>query len=168
VTTVILRLNEGDATVDTHLKRLKKGNGGAQVITVKTGISKLGDMKKGDKLIVIGHGSTKTLGKLSAQQIAELFSKNDMPSGVNIELVACKGGAGGAPLALELKTQLVSKKIVPGQVTGGTNNMKVKRDGTPYTKTPGKTGTEIHAGTETVDTPWGQRRRNVNPTYRTN
>ncbi len=168
MSTVILRLNEGDSTVNTALDRLKKANGGAQVITVKSGINKLATMKKGDKLIVLGHGSTKSLGKLSAQQIAELFSKNDMPSGVNIELVACKGGAGGAPFALELKTQLVSKKIVPGHVTGGTNNMRVRPDGTPYTKTPGQTGTEIHAGTETVDTPWGQRRRNVNPTYRTN
>jgi hypothetical protein len=42
-------------------------------------------MKKGDKLIVLGHGSTRSLGKLSAQQIAELFTTNDMPSGVTID-----------------------------------------------------------------------------------
>jgi hypothetical protein len=77
-----------------------------------------------------------------------------MPSGVNFELVACNGGAGGAPFALDLKTQLVSRKTVPGQVSGGTKNMRLRPDGTPCTKTPGKTGAEIHAGTETVDTPW--------------
>jgi hypothetical protein len=38
VNTVILRLNEGDATVNTALDRLKDANGGAQVITVKSGI----------------------------------------------------------------------------------------------------------------------------------
>ncbi len=167
MSTVILRLNEGDATVTTYVDRLKKANSGAAVITVKSGVDRLGNMKKGDKLILVGHGNSKSLGKLTAQQLAELFSKHDLPSGVNIDLVACKSGAGGAPLALELKTQLVSKKIVPGQVTGGSNNMRVKRDGTPYTKTPGDTGTEIHAGTETVQTPWGERRRNVDPRYRT-
>jgi hypothetical protein len=60
VNTVILRLNEGDATVNTALDRLKDANGGAQVITVKSGINKLGTMKRGDKLIVLGHGSTKS------------------------------------------------------------------------------------------------------------
>jgi hypothetical protein len=166
VSTVILRFNDGDPTVNGYTNYLKKANAGAEVISVK-GIGRLGRMKKGDKLFLIGHGSSSKLGTFTPQQLAEMFAKADFPSGVTIDLVACKSGAGGAPLALELKNQLVSKKIVPAKVTGGTNNMRVKPDGTPYTKTPGAAGTEVTAGTETVNTPWGQRRRNVNPTYGT-
>ena len=167
MSTVILRLNEGNGTVTTHATKLQNGNPGSQLITVSSGLGALGQMKDGDHLLVIGHGSPTRLGGYDAADLASILAANDLRSGVWIDLVACQSGATGAPYALELKVNLGSKKIVPQSVTGGTNNMQVKADGTPYTKTPGSGGTEIVAGKEVVNTLWGPRTRNINPKYGT-
>jgi hypothetical protein len=53
--------------------------------------------------------------------------------------VACNSGTGGSPLALELKTQLVSEKIVPASVSGGAGYMAVLKSGD--TVSAKKTGT---------------------------
>jgi hypothetical protein len=167
MSTVIVRLNESDPTVTLHATRLKDGNPGAQLITVTGGLNALGQMNIGDVLFIIGHGSPTAFGGYSAASLAKLLATNDLHSGISIDLVGCKVGATGAPYALDLKLQLVANKIVPTSVTGGTNNMQVKADGTPFTKTPGPGGTEILAGKQTVNTPWGPRTRNINPKYGT-
>ena len=167
MSTVILRLNEGDATVTLQATWLQTGNPGSQIITVTGGLGALEQMKSGDQLFVIGHGSPRKIGGYTPAELAALLAANALPSGLWIELVACKAGASGAPFALELKVFLVSAKVVPISVTGGTNNMRVKNDGTPYTKTPGAAGTEIVAGKEVVNTPWGPRTRNINPKFGT-
>jgi hypothetical protein len=165
--TVILRLNEGNATVTAHAGRLQSGNPGSVLVTVTGGLDRIGTMANGDRLLVIGHGSPARIGAYSAEQLAGLLAGAGLPSGVAIDLVACQSGSTGAPFALELKLQLVSKKILPSSVSGGTNNMQVKPDGTPFTKTPGAGGTEITSGKQLQNTPWGPRTRNVNPTYKT-
>jgi hypothetical protein len=136
--------------------------------------SPVGQLKKGDTLILLAHGNTSKLGGKTPAQIAELLSKADLKSGVTIDLVACNSGTGGSPLALELKTQLVSKKIVPASVSGGAGYMAVLNSGDTIsakktgTNTQGKpTYSKVNAGKQKEQTPWGERTRNVNPTYRT-
>ena len=137
-------------------------------------IGKVGQLKKGATLILLAHGNTSKLGGKTPAQVAELLSKADLKSGVTIDLVACNSGTGGSPLALELKTQLVSKKIVPASVSGGAGYMAVLKSGD--TVSAKKTGTNAHgkatyskvtAGKQKEQTPWGERTRNVKPTYRT-
>lgn len=172
MTKVIVRMQEGDAVVNGSVERLKKATG-ATVIKL-TEIAKVSNLKKGDTLILLAHGSTSKLGGKTPGEIAELLSKADLKSGITIDLVACNSGTGGSPLALELKTQLVSKKIVPASVSGGAGYMAVLSAGD--TISAKKTGTnaqgkptysQVTKGKEKQQTPWGERTRNVNPTYRT-
>ena len=165
-------MQEGDAVVNQSVERVKKSSG-ATVIKL-TEIAKVGHLKKGDTLILLAHGNTSKLGGKTAAQIAELLAKADLPSGVTIDLVACNSGTGGSPLALELKTQLVSKKIVPASVSGGQGYMAVLSSGDVIAAK--KTGVDdkgkatyskVTAGKEKVQTPWGERTRNVDPNYRT-
>ena len=165
--TLILRMNEGNPTVDLHANRLQTGIAGATIVTVSGGLSAIGNLRRGDHLYIIGHGSPAKLGGKTAAEIASLLASNGLHSEVAIELVACQSGSTGDPFALELKMQLVNNKILPAYVCGGTNNMQVKPDGTPFTKTPGPTGTEVLTGKQTVQTPWGPRTRNINPKYKT-
>lgn len=72
-----------------------------------------------------------------------------------------------------MKTQLVSHKIVPAKVTGGTNWMYVAADGSAKTeedvrdKKGRMTERDVTAGREKVQTPWGERTRRVDPAFRT-
>ena len=166
-------MQTGDATVDGSVDRLKKSTG-ASVIELSQ-IAKVGQLKKGDTLILLAHGSTSKLGGKTPADIATLLAKADLKSGITIDLVACNSGTGGSPLALELKTQLVSKKIVPASVSGGAGYMAVLKS-TGETISAKKTGTDaqgkatyskVTQGKEKQQTPWGERTRNVNPTYRT-
>jgi len=161
--TIIFRTHESDNVVTLALNLLKKP--AMQVVTVSGGLDKISQMKKGDRLIILGHGSPTSLGGYKARELAELLYQASLPSGLDIELVACNCGAGGAPYALELKMELVSKKILANSVTAGTGYMWVKPDGTAFSKSKG--GTQIVKGTQTVSTPWGPRKRNIDPTYRT-
>ena len=172
MTKLIVRMQEGDAIVNQSVDRLKTKTG-ASVIKL-TEIAKVGKLKKGDTLILLAHGNTSKLGGKTAAQIAELLAKSDLPSGVTIDLVACNSGTGGSPLALELKTQLVSKKIVPASVSGGQGYMAVLSSGT--TISAKKTGVDdkgkatyaqVTPGKQKEQTPWGERTRNVDPNYRT-
>lgn len=173
MTNVILRLNPGDSVVNTSLDRLKKKFPG-DVATATSNLDKIGKLKSGDRLFVLGHGNRSALGKLSAHDLADLLAKAGLKSGVTVELVACNSGSGGAPFALELKQQLVSHKIVPKSVSGGTNYMVVDDTGAPGTRTAARgadgklraTGT-VTQGTQREQTPWGERTRRVDPTYRT-
>jgi hypothetical protein len=160
---VIFRTHETDATVTKALNRLKQPD--MTVITKSGGLGEIATLKAGDKLIMLGHGSTTSLGGYTAAKLATELYHADLKSGVHVELVACNCGTGGAPFALELKMELVGKSILPASVVAGTGYMWVKSDGTPFSKTKG--GTEISEGTQTVSTPWGSRKRNVSPSYRT-
>ena len=115
---VIFRTHETDATVTRALNRLKQPD--MTVITKSGGLGEIGNLKKGDKLIMLGHGSTTSLGGYSAAGLAKELKDADLKSGVHIELVACNCGTGGAPFALELKMELVGKGILPASVVAGT------------------------------------------------
>jgi hypothetical protein len=164
---VILRMNETDGTVTAHLGRLQTGHPLATTITVTGGLADIANIDRLETLFVLGHGGSTKLGGYTASALAKLLKDAEMKDGVVIELVACKSGWGGTPFALELKNELVMLKIRPTSVSGGTNNMQVKADGTPFTKQPGAGGAEIVAGKEIVNTPWGTRTKNVNPVYKT-
>jgi len=161
MSTVIFRTHEAEKVVTAALLILKKP--GMEVVTASGGLQRLARMRRGDRLMILGHGSPTSLGGYSAAQLAKVLSDASLPSGIDIELVACNCGAGGNPFALNLKTELVTQKIVPKSVIAGTGYMWVKDDGTPYSK--GTNGTEIVEGQRTVSTPWGNRVRNVSPTY---
>jgi hypothetical protein len=166
-------MDEGDQVVTDSLKNLKKKYGSAKVFTWSQIAANVGKIKKGDQFIILGHGSTSDIGHKSAREFAAAFAKADLPSGVIIDMVACNTGKGGSPLALTLKTELVSLKIVPAKVTGGTNLMYVYSDGVVRTGQEGQDARGnrqidlTHKGKEKVQTPWGERSRNVDPTYRT-
>lgn len=172
MTKLIVRMQEGDDVVNGSVERLQKSTGAA--VIKLTEIAKVGKLKKGDTLILLAHGNTSKLGGKTAAQIAELLAKADLVSGVTIDLVACNSGTGGSPLALAVKTELVSKKIVPASVSGGAGYMAVlKAGGVVSAKKTGvddkgkATYGQVKAGKEKVQTPWGERTRNVDPTYRT-
>jgi hypothetical protein len=166
---MILRLHEGDVTVDGALNRLKTA--GRTVVTETGGLEDLATLAAGDTLFILGHGATTTIGGKTASTLAKLLSDNGLESGIHIELVACNSGTGNAPFALELKTSLVSQKIVPASVSGGTNYMQVKSDGSisiaDYNWTTGTWSAETTDSAVSVNTPWGPRLRNVLRTYRT-
>jgi hypothetical protein len=166
---MILRLHEGDVTVTGSLGRLQTP--GRTVVTESGGLGNLATLAAGDTLFILGHGSPSTLGGKSAEALAKLLADADFKSGISIELVACNSGTGSAPFALELKTQLVSRKIVPRTVAGGTNYMQVKGDGSlqtaGYDWGTRTWAPEVVDGTETVMTPWGPRKRNVVKTFKT-
>jgi hypothetical protein len=164
----ILRLNEGDATVNLYEPRLSGGTG-ATVVTVSGGLGAIANVGSGETLYVLGHGSPTDLGGYTAAQLAKLLSDAGLKSGCSIVLVACNSGSGGAPFALELKVQLVSLKILPTSVSGGTDTMYVTNTGAPTTFWSKPDGTWGHstASTSTVNTPWGTRTVQSNPTYKT-
>lgn len=171
--TWILRMDEGDQVVNDSLANLKKKYGSAKVFTYAQIPANVGKIKKGDQLIILGHGDGQRIGHKTASDFATAFSKADLPSGVVIDCVACDSGKGGAPLALALKTELVSLKVVPARVTGGKNLMYVQNNGQVRSGTEGQ---DAHGnrqvnydrrGTERVQTPWGERTRRTDTTYRT-
>jgi hypothetical protein len=175
MTKVIVRMQEGDDVVNRSCERLGKSIGAKTIKLVD--VAKVGKLVKGDTLILLGHGNTSVLSKKSAQQIADLLAKADLKSGITIDLVACNSGTGGSPLALAVKTALVSHKIVPASVSGGQGYMRVLSDGSGGIGVRTKTGkvdakgqpikAEVKSGKVKEQTPWGERTRNVNPDYRT-
>lgn len=162
--TTVLRLHEGDAVVDLAESNLRS-RGGVTVIKESSGIERLGQMHKGDQLAILAHGNRTSLGGKSASDLAGLLAKNELPSGIGIELVACNSGTGGAPFALELKQQLVSRKILPAYVTGGTGYMWVKSGGA--TESFDRNRVDVPKGTQLVNTPWGSRTVRSDPIYKT-
>jgi hypothetical protein len=166
MTELILRMNEGNDVVDRNLSRLQTT--GRKSVKVSTGIDAIGDLKDGDTLFILGHGNPTKLGNKSAEEMAKLLSDAGLKSRIAIELVACNSGTGSVPFALELKTRLVSKKIVPSSVSGGTNYMVVGSDGAHKAVAvdfAAKTAVEMDDSTEIVQTPWGPRRRNKPKSY---
>jgi hypothetical protein len=175
MTKLIVRMQEGDTVVNDSCTRLSKATG-AKVIKLSE-VAKVGKLVKGDTLILLGHGNTSALSKKSATQIADVLAKAELKSGITVDLVACNSGTGGAPLALAVKTALVSHKIVPASVSGGQGYMHVFTDGSGKVGVVSKTGQtnaqgkpvykSVAAGKVKEQTPWGERTRNVDPEYRT-
>jgi hypothetical protein len=161
MTEIILRLHPGDKTVDGAEKRL--ASAGRAVVTEASGIGGISALGAGDTLFILAHGSPTSLGGYSATDLAALLALNNLKSGVNIQLVACNSGSGRAPFSLELKVALVSKKIVPASIQGGTNYMQVKSDGSisiaDFNWSTKKWSAEIQDGSETVMTPWGPQKK---------
>jgi hypothetical protein len=164
VANLILRFNENDPSVNPHETDMHNGTG-AEVVKVSTGLDKIGKMGHGETLYILGHGSPSQIDDQSASDIAKKLYAADFPSGINVVLVACNSGSGGAPFALALKMELVSLKILPASVTGGTNFMSTDDAGAPITVEA--SGNQVVQGTRLQNTPWGTRRVNVTPTYRT-
>lgn len=165
---LILRLHEGDTTVDGALNRLTLG-GTREYVTERTGLSKIGTLAPGDRLFVLGHGDPNSVGDKSAEALAILLRDAGLVSGVHVSLVACNTGSSGAPYALELKRQLRSRGIAPASVSGGTEYMQVKDDGSlmvaDYDYATGQWKPEVTDGKETVNTPWGPRTRNIHSLF---
>jgi hypothetical protein len=155
--------------VDGALGRLQTA--GRDVVTATGGLSKIGTLVSGDTLFILGHGTTKTLGDYSAAALAKLLTDNDLVSGVNLQLVACNSGTGNLPFALELKTELVSRKCVPASVAGGCSYMQVKNDGSlsiaNYDWGKKQWSGEITDSSTTVMTPWGPRKQNAQRQFKT-
>ena len=158
---MILRLHPGDATVDGAQTRL--ASPGRAVVTVAAGIEDIAELGSGDTLFILGHGQPNSLGGYTPTELAQLLSSSGLKSGVSIQLVACNSGSGRAPYSLMLKISLVSQKIVPASIQGGTNYMQVKNDGSlsiaDYNWTTGTWSAEIQDGSQMVMTPWGPQRK---------
>lgn len=158
---MILRLHPGDATVDGAQGRL--ATAGRTVVTEAAGIGGISALGSGDTLFILGHGEPNDLGGYKPSALADLLAANGLKSGVAIQLVACNSGSGRAPYSLELKVSLVSKKIVPASIQGGTNYMQVNADGTlsvaDYNWGTQTWSAEIQDGSQTVMTPFGPQRK---------
>ncbi len=158
---MILRLHPGDATVDGAQSRL--ATPGRTVVTEAAGIEGISGLAAGDKLFILGHGEPNDLGGYTPSALAQLLASKGLKSGIHIQLVACNSGSGRAPYSLELKVSLVSKKIVPASIQGGTNYMQVNADGSlsiaDYNWATSTWSGEIQDGAQTVTTPWGPQRK---------
>ena len=163
MTEIVLRLHPGDGTVDGAEARLAAP--GRDVVTEAAGIERIADLVSGDTLFILGHGSSSTLGGYKPAELAKLLADNELKSGVSIQLVACNSGSGRAPYSLELKVSLVSRKIVPASIQGGTNYMQVKSDGSlsiaDYNWGTNTWSGEIQDDSQQVMTPWGPQRKLV-------
>lgn len=161
MTEMILRLHPGDTTVDGAQARL--ASPGRAVVTEAAGIEGIADLESGDTLFILGHGEPNDLGGYSPTELAQLLSSNGLKSGISIQLVACNSGSGRAPYSLELKVSLVSRKISPASIQGGTNYMQVNSDGSlsvaDYNWATGAWSAEIQDDSQTVQTPWGPQRK---------
>ena len=166
---MIFRMHEGDLTVTGALGRLQTA--GRSVVLESTGLDNIGNLVATDRLFILGHGETTNIGGKTAAELAKLLTSSGLKSGVHIELVACNSGTGNAPFALELKVELVSRKVVPASVSGGTSYMQVAADGTTtvadYNFATSQWSAQITDGSETVQTPWGPRLRNVVKNFKT-
>src|SRR5262245_57583413 len=88
---------------------------GFEVITPTYNLHKLEEIVRGDILVINGHGDPVSLGGYSVKDLASLLARAGLRGPVEIELIACETGWGGAPYALELKVDLVqSHKIMCG------------------------------------------------------
>ena len=103
---LILRLDKGDGIINKSTKILREQTG-YEVITDNNMTYKLGTINSGENLIINAHGDTTTCGGYTAKELAALLAKYGLKGPVNINIIACETGFGGAPYALELKMELV-------------------------------------------------------------
>ena len=128
---LILRLDVGDGTIDRST-RILRDKLGYEVITAENMLYKLKDVGQGEKLIINGHGDPDSLGGLSYTQLAALLAKGGLKGPVEIQLIACETGWGGAPYALNLKVELVQSRKIVCSVSAPTHFISVQSDASLY------------------------------------
>jgi len=116
---------------NTSLGIKTKKNIQSQFGAISINLTGLTNVSRGDTLFIVGHGSAvkMTLAGHSPANLAEILTDNGLSQPVNIFLYSCNAGFGGGPYALELKMELVQKKILCSVIapTGKINsNFKVK------------------------------------------
>ena len=163
---LILRLDVGDSVIDRSTAILRKSTG-AQVVTPSNMPYKVAEVGPGETLLINAHGDSTTCGGYTASQLAAFLAQKGLRSGVNIEIIACETGFGGAPFALELKTQLVQGHKITCSVSAPTRYVAVGDNGQRQVldATFGQNGqvtsvTPVPTGTQLVNTPWGTRKVN--------
>lgn len=170
---LILRLDTGDAVIDRST-RILRGQTGYEVVTDRNMTYKLGSIGRGENLIVNAHGDSTTCGGYTTTQLAALLAKHGLKGPVNIQIIACETGFGGAPYALGLKMELVQAHKIQATVTAPTRYVAVQNNGNTAVMdaTFGANGTvtsvtPVNDGVRTVNSPWGPRRVRVAQQYDT-
>lgn len=128
---LILRLDAGDATIDRST-RIFRETLGREVITDKNMLYKLADVGRGEEVLINAHGTPSRLGGYTAKELAALLAKGGLRGPVNVKLVACHTGWGGAPFALELKVELVQGQKIMCSVSAPKNYVSVRADSSLY------------------------------------
>jgi hypothetical protein len=128
---LILRLDVGDQVIDRSTLILQQQKGW-DVITPNSNLSKLGNVGRGETLIINGHGDPVSLGGYSTSGLAALLAQGGLRGPVEIQLIACETGWGGAPFALELKVALVQGQKIMCSVSAPTHFVSVQNDGSLY------------------------------------
>lgn len=128
---LILRLDTGDTTIDRST-RIFRDTLGWEVVTDKNMLYKLADVRRGEEVLINGHGDPNSLGGYSAKDLAALLAKGGLRGPVSIKLVACETGWGGAPFGLELKVQLVQGQKIMCSVSAPKNFVSVRSDASLY------------------------------------
>ena len=128
---LILRLDIGDAVIDRSTRILRE-HLGVEVITARNMLYKLAQVAADETVYVNGHGNPNTIGGLSVNELASLLAKGGLRGPVNIVLIACNTGWGGAPFALNLKVELAQSKKIRSAVSAPNGFVSVRDDGTPY------------------------------------
>lgn len=168
---LILRMDVGNAVIDRSTRILREQTG-FDVVTPNNMTYKIGQIAKHGTLIINGHGNQESLGGYSAADLAALLAQHKLPSPVNIELIACNTGFGGAPYALELKVELAQKHKTPATVSAPTRYVAVAGDGQRRTldATFAANGavtsvTPVATGVQVVNTPWGPQKKRSGTSY---
>lgn len=128
---LILRLDVGDTTIDNSTRILRQQLG-YEVITQNNMLYKLAEVGRDETVIINGHGDPTTLGNLTYTQLAALLAKGGLKGPVNIKLIACETGWGGAPYALNLKIELVQAHKIMCAVSAPTHFVSVMDDASLY------------------------------------
>jgi len=128
---LILRLDIGDTIIDRSTRILREQLG-LEVITAENMLYKLADVGANETVVINGHGCPTSLGNLSVSQLAALLAKGGLRGPVNIVLIACETGWGGAPYALELKVALVQSHKIMCSVSAPTRFVGVQDNASLY------------------------------------
>lgn len=128
---VILRLDTGDTTIDRST-RIFRDTLGWEVITDTNMLYKLGEVRRGEEVLINAHGNPNRLGGYSPKDLAALLAKGGLKGPVSIKLVACETGWGGAPFGLELKVALVQSHKIMCSVSAPKNFVSVRNDASLY------------------------------------
>jgi hypothetical protein len=128
---LILRLDIGDAVIDRSTKILRE-NLGVEVITARNMLYKLAQVGADETVYINGHGSPNSIGGLSVNELAGLLAKGGLRGPVNIVVIACNTGWGGAPYALNLKIELIQSKKIRSAVSAPNGFISVRNDGSTY------------------------------------
>lgn len=170
---LILRLDVGDRVIDRSTKILRQQTG-YEVVTDSNMTYKLAKVDRGGNLIINAHGDATTCGNYTAKDLAKLLAEHGLKGPVNITIIACETGFGGAPYALELKMELSQAHKIQANVTAPTRYVAVQDNGHKVVMdaTFGANGTvtsvnPVNDGVRIVNSPWGPRKVRVAQQYET-